>query len=69
MDVGTLVARATRAYYDRPAVESEEGTLTFGEIGGRIFQLSRALRALGLQNDDRVLDLQFNQISYVESDL
>lgn len=41
MDVGTLVARATRAYRDRPAVESEEGTLTFGEIGSRIFQLSR----------------------------
>jgi acyl-CoA synthetase (AMP-forming)/AMP-acid ligase II len=69
MDVGTLVARATRAYRDRPAVESEEGTLTFGEIGSRIFQLSRGLRALGLQNEDRVLDLQFNQISYVESDL
>lgn len=27
------------------------------------------MRALGLENEDRVLDLQFNQISYVESDL
>ena len=69
MDVGTLVARATRAYRDRPAVESEEGVLTFGEIGARIFQLFRGLRALGLENEDRVLDLQFNQTSYVESDL
>ncbi len=69
MDVGTLVARATSTYRDRIAVESEEGTLTFGEIGGRIFQLARALKALGLPAEDRVLDLQFNQITYIESDL
>lgn len=69
MDVGTLVARAANAYGERIAVESEEGALTFGEIGGRIFQLARALKALGLQEEDRVLDLQFNQITYIESDL
>jgi acyl-CoA synthetase (AMP-forming)/AMP-acid ligase II len=69
MDVGTLVARATTAYRDRIAVESEEGSLTFGEIGGRIFQLARALKSLGLAEEDRVLDLQFNQITYIESDL
>ena len=40
MDVGTLVARSVTQYRDRIAVESEEGTRTFGEIGGRIFQLS-----------------------------
>ena len=69
MDVGTLVARATTTYRDRIAVESEEGSRTFGEIGSRIFQLARALKALGLQEEDRVLDLQFNQITYIESDL
>jgi acyl-CoA synthetase (AMP-forming)/AMP-acid ligase II len=69
MDVGTLVARAVVNYRDRVAVESEEGTRTFGEIGGRIFQLARGLKALGLQEEDRVLDLQFNQTSYIESDL
>jgi acyl-CoA synthetase (AMP-forming)/AMP-acid ligase II len=69
MDVGTLVVRATTQYWDRIAVESEEGNRTFGEIGSRIFQLSRALKALGLQEEDRVLDLQFNQITYIESDL
>ena len=69
MDVGTLIARAVTQYRDRIAVESEEGTRTFGEIGGRIFQLTRALKALGLQEEDRVLDLQFNQTTYIESDL
>lgn len=69
MDVGTLVARAVTTYRDRVAVESEEGSWTYGEIGGRIFQLARGLKALGLQEEDRVLDLQFNQTSYIESDL
>ena len=69
MDVGTLVARAVINYRDRIAVESEEGVCTFGEIGGRIFQLARGLKELGLSTEDRVLDLQFNQTSYIESDL
>jgi len=69
MDVGTLVARATENYSDRIAVKGEDGQLTYGQIGGRIFQLARALKALGLSEGDRVLDLQFNQITYLESDL
>ena len=69
MDVGTLVARATNTYRDRIAVESEEGSLTFGEIGGRIFQLARGLKGLGLAEEARVLELQFKQVTYVESDL
>jgi len=69
MDVGTLVARSTRKYRDRIAVESSEGAMTFGEIGSRIFQLARALKALGLQTGDRVLDLQSNQRTYIETDL
>jgi len=69
MDVGTLVARSTRKYRDRIAVESSEGAMTFGEIGSRIFQLARALKALGLAPGDRVLDLQSNQRTYIETDL
>lgn len=69
MDVGTIVARSMRRYRDRIAVEGPEGSITFGEIGSRIFQLARALKELGLVEGDRVLDLQSNQNTYIESDL
>ncbi|GDX22917.1 ligase [Actinomycetes bacterium] len=69
MDVGTIVARSMRRYRDRIAVEGPEGSITFGEIGSRIFQLARALKELGLAEGDRVLDLQSNQNTYIESDL
>ena len=55
MDVGTLVARSMQKYRDRIAVESSEGSLTYGEIGSRIFQLARGLKSLGL-------DYTINQI-------
>ena len=69
MDVGTLVARSMRKYRDRIALTGPEGDITFGEVGGRIMQLARALRALGLETEDRVLDLQSNQNTYIETDL
>lgn len=69
MDVATLVARSMRRYRDRIALDGPEGTITFGEVGSRIFQLAKALRALGLADEDRVLDLQSNQNTYIETDL
>ena len=44
MDVGTLVARSMQKYRDRIAVESSEGSLTYGEIGSRIFHIPRKPR-------------------------
>jgi len=69
MDVGTLVARSMQKYRNRVAVESQEGAMTYGQIGSRIFQLARGLKSLGLELGDRVLDLQFNQTTYIETDL
>ena len=69
MDVGTIVARSMRRYRDRIALVGPDGTKTYGEVGARIFQLARALRALGLETEDRVLDLQSNQNTYIETDL
>lgn len=69
MDVGTIVARSMRRYRDRIALVGPDGTKTYGEVGARIFQLARALRALGLKSEDRVLDLQSNQNTYIETDL
>ena len=58
-----------RKYRDRIALTGPEGEKTFGEVGSRVMQLARALRALGLETEDRVLDLQSNQITYIETDL
>jgi acyl-CoA synthetase (AMP-forming)/AMP-acid ligase II len=58
-----------RHYRDRIALDGPEGVMTFGESGARIMQLARGLRGLGLETGDRVLDLQSNQNTYIETDL
>jgi acyl-CoA synthetase (AMP-forming)/AMP-acid ligase II len=69
MDVGTLLTRAARRFTDRVAVEGPERSLTFGELGDRVTRLANGLLALGLEPGDRVLDLQTNSVSYLETDL
>lgn len=69
MDVGRLVARSMSRYRDRIALEGPEGVSTFGRTGARVMQLARGLRSLGLETGDRVLDLQSNQNTYIETDL
>ncbi|MEV6526018.1 AMP-binding protein [Longispora sp. NPDC051575] len=69
MDVGTLVTRAARRYADRIALDGPQGTQTFAELGDRVHRLARGLLDLGLRPGDRVLDLQPNQNTYVETDL
>ena len=68
MDVGRLVARSMRKYRDRVALEGPEGESTYGRTGARVMQLARGLRGLGLETGDRVLDLQTNQNTYIETD-
>ena len=69
MDVGTLVTRAAARFPDRVALECEGDALTFGQLGHRVTRPARGLLALGLEPGDRVLDLQHNSITAVESDL
>ncbi|WP_018349148.1 class I adenylate-forming enzyme family protein [Longispora albida] len=69
MDVGTLVARAAARYGDRIALDGPQGRQTFAELGDRVTRLARGLLGLGLKPGDRVLDLQPNQNTYVETDL
>ena len=69
MDVGTLVTRAARRFPDRIAVDGPGRSLTFAELAGRVVRLANALQAMGLQPGDRVLDLQSNSVSYLETDL
>ncbi|NBE50028.1 class I adenylate-forming enzyme family protein [Streptomyces boluensis] len=69
MDVGSLVTRAARRFADRTAVDGPQGTLTFADLGDRVLRLANGLLALGLEPGDRVLDLQGNSNTYVETDL
>lgn len=69
MDVGTLVTRAAHRFKDRVAVDGPSGTMTFGELGHRVVRLANGLLDLGLEPGDRVLDLQSNSNTYVETDL
>ena len=69
MDVGTLVTRAARRFGDRVAVDGPGGTVTFAELGDRVVRLANALLAMGLELGARVLDLQSNGTTYVETDL
>ncbi len=69
MDVGTLVTRAAHRFGDRVAVEGPDASRTFRELGDRVFRFANALRGLGLQPGDRVLDLQTNSTAYFETDL
>lgn len=69
MDIGTLVTRAAHRFGDRVAVEGPDATRTFSELGERVTRLANALLAQGLRPGDRVLDLQTNSATYLETDL
>lgn len=69
MDVGTLVLRAARRFPGRIAVDGPGRSLTFSDLASRVVRLANALLALGLEPGDRVLDLQANSVSYLETDL
>ena len=69
MQVGDVIARAVRRYGNRVALEGPGGRRTFAQLGDRAAALVAGLYRLGLQTGDRVLDLQTNQVTYVETDL
>jgi len=69
MDIGTLVTRAAQRFGDRVAVEGPDADRTFAQLGDRIARIANGLLAQGLRPGDRVLDLQRNSTSYLETDL
>jgi acyl-CoA synthetase (AMP-forming)/AMP-acid ligase II len=69
VDIGALVARSTSRFATRVAIEGPQGTMTYAELGDRVNRLANGLLALGFQPSDRILDLQPNQNSMIETDL
>jgi acyl-CoA synthetase (AMP-forming)/AMP-acid ligase II len=69
MFVSTLLARAVERWPRRPALVDGDRVLTYAALGDRVGRLANALRGLGLEPGDGVLDLQSNSHTYVETDL
>ncbi|MFM7145076.1 MAG: AMP-binding protein, partial [Actinomycetales bacterium] len=69
MDVSSIVRRSAARYGKDIALEGPDGTRSFAELGDRVTRLAHGLRSLGLSDEERVLDLQSNSCTYVESDL
>lgn len=69
MDIGTLVTRAAQRFGDRVAVEGPDADRTFAQLGDRVARIANRLLAQGLRPGDRVLDLQRNSTTYLETDL
>ncbi|AXH96602.1 class I adenylate-forming enzyme family protein [Ornithinimicrobium avium] len=71
MDIGTLLTRAGHRFGDRVAVEGTEpgDRRTFAQLADRVTAIAGGLLALGLEPGDRVLDLQSNSTTYLETDL
>jgi acyl-CoA synthetase (AMP-forming)/AMP-acid ligase II len=69
MDVASLLRRSVRHFPNRPAVIDGERTLDYATLGQRVDRLANALLGLGLRPGDRVIDLQHNAHTYIETDL
>jgi acyl-CoA synthetase (AMP-forming)/AMP-acid ligase II len=69
VDVASLLDRSVRHFASRPAVIDGERTLDYATLGERVDRLGNALLGLGLSPGDRVVDLQHNAHTYVETDL
>ncbi len=69
MDVASVLARSVRHFPSRPAVIDGDRTIDYETLGERVDRLANALLGLGLRPGDRVVDLQHNAHTYIETDL
>jgi long-chain acyl-CoA synthetase len=54
MNVATNLERSARFFFDRPALSSEKGELTYGELDSRASRVASGLQAMGLKPGDHV---------------
>jgi acyl-CoA synthetase (AMP-forming)/AMP-acid ligase II len=69
VDVATLLERTVRHHGRRPALIDGERVIDYATLDDRVNRLANALVGLGLRRGDRVVDLQHNAHTYVETDL
>jgi acyl-CoA synthetase (AMP-forming)/AMP-acid ligase II len=69
MFVASMLRRSAAAWPDRVAIVDGERRVTYRELADRVARLATGLRALGLEPGDRVVDLQYNAATYIETDL
>jgi fatty-acyl-CoA synthase len=62
-----FLARAAYVYAEKVAVVDGDRRLTYREFGERSWRLANALRAAGLQKDDRVATLLLNSAAMLEA--
>lgn len=64
--VASLFETMVRLYPERPAVQDEQHTLTYRELGLRIKQVAGWLASTGLKRGDRIALISENCIAYLE---
>jgi acyl-CoA synthetase (AMP-forming)/AMP-acid ligase II len=69
VDVASVLTRSVRHFPRRPAVIDGGRTIDYATLGERVDRLANGLLGLGLQPGDRVVDLQHNAHTYIETDL
>lgn len=69
MFISTLVERAATRWPARTAIVDGDIRLSYAELRDRVARLANALAGLGLEPGDRVVDIQKNAHTYVETDL
>jgi len=66
LTAGHIISARARLHPERPAIVSEERTVTYGELDERSDRVARALIGAGLTPGDRVAFLSRNRIEYFE---
>ncbi len=69
MFISSLLRSSAWRWPRRVAASDDEGALTFVQLRDETFRFANALRGLGLEPGDRVLDLQANGLGFLLSDL
>jgi acyl-CoA synthetase (AMP-forming)/AMP-acid ligase II len=64
--VASVFEAMVRLYPERPALQDDQHTLTYRELGERVKRIASWLAATGLERGDRVALLAENSITYLE---
>ena len=70
LTIGAITRHGTTVHRDSEVVTATEGgtrTMTYGELGKRVAKLANALRALGIDGDQRVGTFMWNNAEHLEA--